>query len=207
MGFVEFSFTKKKIILNNKVVNRLDEFVLTFTSVLDRMKINYVIVSGYVAIVFGRSRATEDIDIIAEPFGKKKFEEFWSGLEKEFDCINAPNAAQAYDDYISQNIALRFFEKGGKPIPNIEFKFPKNTLDERTLKDRVELLLDGKQLFVSPIEIQIAFKLFLGSEKDFEDARHLYKVFAEEISLAELKSYAKLLKVEEKLGLAGVKNG
>jgi len=65
VGFVEFSFTKKKIILNNKVVNRLDEFVLTFTSVLDRMKINYVIVSGYVAIVFGRSRATEDIDIIA----------------------------------------------------------------------------------------------------------------------------------------------
>ena len=62
---MEFSFTKKKIILNNKVVNRLDEFVLTFTSVLDRMKINYVIVSGYVAIVFGRSRATEDIDIIA----------------------------------------------------------------------------------------------------------------------------------------------
>ena len=54
-GIVEFSFTKDKIILNNKVVNRLDEFVLKFTSILDNMKINYVIVSGYVAIVFGRS--------------------------------------------------------------------------------------------------------------------------------------------------------
>ena len=44
----------------NKELNKLDKFVIDFCKLLDR----YVIVSGYVSILFGRSRSTEDVDLL-----------------------------------------------------------------------------------------------------------------------------------------------
>jgi hypothetical protein len=36
----------------------------------EAISIEYTVVSGYVAVLLGRSRATEDIDVITEPFSK-----------------------------------------------------------------------------------------------------------------------------------------
>ncbi len=36
---------------------------MDFVKLLDNAKIDYVVVSGYIAIVFGRPRGTEDVDI------------------------------------------------------------------------------------------------------------------------------------------------
>ena len=59
-------FKKNKIILD-KEVNELDRFVVRFIRVLEKYS-DYVIISGYVSILFGRSRATEDIDIFRYAF-------------------------------------------------------------------------------------------------------------------------------------------
>ena len=45
--------------------NILDEFCIKFCKVLEK-QCRYIVVSGFVAISSGRSRATEDIDIIIE---------------------------------------------------------------------------------------------------------------------------------------------
>jgi hypothetical protein len=45
-----------------------DEPVLGVVSILERHDVRYVVVSGYVAVLLGRSRATEDTDVIVEPF-------------------------------------------------------------------------------------------------------------------------------------------
>ena len=59
-----------KIIFEGKIIDRettdLDMFVMDFVDLLHEAKINYVIVSGYVSILFGRSRLSEDIDVILE---------------------------------------------------------------------------------------------------------------------------------------------
>lgn len=55
-------------IYTEKPPNVLDELVLDIVSIFDRLDIQYVVVSGYVAVLLGRSRATEDIDVIVEPF-------------------------------------------------------------------------------------------------------------------------------------------
>jgi len=49
----------KKIKLD-KPINELDKFVLHFIKILEK-HVDYVIISGYVAIPLGRSRATEDV--------------------------------------------------------------------------------------------------------------------------------------------------
>ncbi len=66
-------------------------------------------------------------------------------------------------------------------IPNIELKFQKDDIDERVMKDRVEVRIERESLFISPIEIQIPYKLFLGSEKDIEDAVYLWEIFKDNI--------------------------
>ncbi|MBU5688714.1 MAG: hypothetical protein KQA41_00585 [Candidatus Aenigmarchaeota archaeon] len=62
---MEMIYEKNRIFLKNKKINNLDKFVIKFVKILEKYT-RYVIVSGYVSILFGRSRATEDIDIIVE---------------------------------------------------------------------------------------------------------------------------------------------
>ena len=54
---------------------------------MHRLDIRYVIISGYIAILFGRSRNTEDVDLFIEKIDEKKMSEWWGALEKEgFEC-------------------------------------------------------------------------------------------------------------------------
>lgn len=46
--------------------------------------------------------------------------------------------------------------------------------------------------------MQIAYKLFLGTEKDLEDAKHLYDLFKEKLNKEELLYLIDKLKVKDK---------
>jgi predicted nucleotidyltransferase len=196
IGFMELAFEKGKIVFDRELSN-LDLLVLRFVKILDRLGIDYVIISGYIAILFGRSRNTEDVDLFVEemPFGK--FERFWKELELEgFECLNTPDMEEAYNHYLKEKIAVRFAEKGFIQ-PNFEVKFPKTRYNEYSLKNKIEVILKGEKLKTSEMELQIAFKLSLGSDKDFEDARHLYKVFKEHLDKSLLEKQIHALKVEK----------
>lgn len=54
-----------------KEPNDLDRLVTDFVKILDRNSIKYVLVSGYVSILFGRSRSSEDIDMIVKRSRRK----------------------------------------------------------------------------------------------------------------------------------------
>ena len=58
---INIKFIKNTIKLD-KIINELDKFVFKFIKILKKHT-DYVIVSGYVAILLGRSRTTEDIDV------------------------------------------------------------------------------------------------------------------------------------------------
>ncbi|MFQ5620267.1 MAG: hypothetical protein ACE5FT_00315 [Candidatus Nanoarchaeia archaeon] len=192
---MEFTYTEDKIVFD-KVLNHLDEFVLDFVEVLDRLEIRYVLVSGYVAILFGRSRATEDVDLIIEELSFEKFNELWNALQ-EFWCVNVDNVHDAYNMLKTHQLAIRF-SYPHTFIPNMEVKFPKTPLDQWTLDERKQVVLNNHKLMIPPLEMQIAFKIRLGSEKDIEDARHLYKVFKEHLSPALLAEYCAKLNIQEK---------
>ena len=181
---MEFTFTPEKIHLD-KELRSLDEFVLSFIRYLDETGIQYVIISGYVILFFGRERNTEDVDLFVENLSREKFSGFWKSLTPEFECLNATNPDSAFDMF-SEGIALRFHKKGSF-IPNIEFKPMKNPLDVYSLENRVKVECNGKTLYFSPLELQVAFKIELGSEKDIEDARFLYKLFKDYLDKKLLK--------------------
>ena len=60
------------IIYTNKVLNELDKFTIEFISILEKYT-PYVIVSGYVSILLGRSRASEDVDLLIPLMSFDKF--------------------------------------------------------------------------------------------------------------------------------------
>jgi hypothetical protein len=179
-----------------KELNALDKFVIDFTFILNKLNIKYVIVSGYVSILFGRSRTSEDIDLIVEKLNFDKFRKLWKNVYKKFECIIEKNSEHAYKEYLLTGHAIRFSKKD-KFIPNIEMKFPKIDLDFWVLEERREVLLNNYKLFISPLELQIPFKLFLGSEKDIEDAKHLYSIFKDKLDLELLQEFNRKLKIEK----------
>jgi hypothetical protein len=178
-----------------KEQNKLDRFVIDFTSLLNKLSIKYVIVSGYIAILFGRSRTSEGVDIIVEKLDFKTFTTVWDAISDDFYCINSNDAKEAYNDYLSSGISLRFAKKNTF-IPNIEFKFPKMDLDSWTIQKRKKVVVNDHHFYIAPLELQIAFKLRLGSEKDIEDARHLYKLFEENLDMELLLEFNRKLKTQ-----------
>ncbi|MFH0972248.1 MAG: nucleotidyltransferase [Candidatus Micrarchaeota archaeon] len=190
---MELTYSKKKITLDREEFE-VDRFALNFITHLDRAGIRYVVISGYVAISLGRSRNTEDVDMFVEkiPFGK--FEEFWNSVSTEFECMNAASAKDAYHEYLLNSTAIRFSRKG-KYIPNIEFKFAKTDLDRYSLDNALDLVLNGNPVRISPIELQIAYKAFLGTEKDIEDATYLYELLKGKLDLRLIHYFIPKLKI------------
>ena len=186
---------QRKIVLNTPL-SLLDEFVFDFVDCLEKVGIRYVIISGYVAIALGRSRATEDVDIFIRKVTLQENSSLWTELNKKFECLNAFSAHEAFE-FLDTGTALRFFQKGGEWEPNVEVKVVKNDLDKNALENPFSLVLRGKTLKISPLEQQIAFKLYLGSEKDEEDALHLYVKLCDFLDKSLLMNYCSELNVEK----------
>jgi hypothetical protein len=112
-------------IINQKIefekeLNPLDKFVIDFTSLLNKLNLKYAIVSGYVAVLFGRNRSSEDVDIILEKIDFVKFEILWEELSKNFECIITEDSKDAYNNYLLKDHAIRFSKKGNckQPLVN-----------------------------------------------------------------------------------------
>jgi|SRR3989344_6255585 len=190
-------FLDKNTIKLDKELNELDKITIDFTSILNKAKIQYTIISGYVAVVFGRNRASEDIDIFIEKIDEEKFSELWKELIKTFDCINSEDAEEIFNYFLKSGSAVRFAKKD-KFIPNVEVKFPKTSIDLWGIENKKKLILNNNEMYISPLESQIPFKLFLGSEKDIEDAKYLYNIFKDKLNKSLLKQFSRNLNIEDK---------
>jgi hypothetical protein len=62
-----------RVLKFEKELSELDRLVIDFVRVLDKSGTSYVIVSGYIAILLGRSRTTEDVDLFIVPSSKEEF--------------------------------------------------------------------------------------------------------------------------------------
>jgi hypothetical protein len=155
----------------------------------------YIVVSGFVAISSGRTRGTEDIDVILERVSEQKFNEIHTDLTaQDFECIQGNNSVELYRNYLIDNLSIRYVLKN-VPLPEMELKFAKDVLDEEQIKCRVKLPLTGLEVWFSSIDANIAFKEeLLKSDKDLEDARHLRIVYAEQINESEINCFKQLIK-------------
>ena len=185
-------FTDKKTIQIDRELSDLDTFAIDFTDILKK-NIDYVIVSGYVAILLGRARASEDIDVIIPKIDFSTFKILYSDLKKNnFYCINAEQESEVFE-YLKDNLAIRF-AKNGTMIPNIEMKWAKNRFDELALENTIDVKIKKAKLCISHLELQIAFKeMVLKSPKDLDDADHIRNVAKDYLDNKLIQKYKEML--------------
>ncbi|MBU0628358.1 MAG: hypothetical protein KKC75_04155 [Nanoarchaeota archaeon] len=185
-------FINKNTIKLEREINDLDKFVFKFIRVLEKHT-DYVIISGYVSILLGRSRSTEDVDVFIKPVSKIMFPVLYSDLiKKGFWCLNAQNVDGVYN-YLEDGIAVRFAEKG-QTIPNFEVKFAKKKMDEEAFNDRITVKTSMGDVMISSLEKQVAFKrYYLKSDKDIEDAAYIEQLFKDEIDQGLIEKYKKMV--------------
>ena len=173
--------------------NILDQFCIDFCSILDKY-CKYIIVSGFVAISSGRTRGTEDIDVIIQRIRKETFAKLHNELIKNsFVCMQSESTDEIYD-YLKDNICVRYTRKD-KPLPEMELKFAKDELDNYQLITRTKLPLTGLDLWFGSINMNIAFKEeYLKSDKDLEDAKHLRTVYEDQIDEKEINKIKQMIK-------------
>jgi hypothetical protein len=192
---MEIEFKEDKVIFN-RVLSDLDKFVIDFVKILNHSRIEYVIVSGYVSILFGRARATEDIDILTEEVKKDSFMRLADHMnEQRLWIINTSNLDMAFD-MLKQGDAIRIARKG-EAIPNIELKIAKDEYEKEQVRRPLITILNGFEIHISRIENQIAYKFYLGSEKDVEDAIHLLELFRNRLDRTALLTEADKLDVRD----------
>ena len=178
---MEFEFRDRKITMD-KELNSLDEMALDFSAVLAGAGIGHVFLSGYVAILFGRNRTSEDIDVICRKCDHDTFLVVWKDIHRVMECIITSDPEEAYDEYLLNETAVRFARKG-KFVPNVEMSFAHTDLQQKALDDKLVVVLNGMELPISPLEQQIAYKTFMASDKDLEDARFLFRVFDQHLDM------------------------
>lgn len=172
----------------------LDVFAENFAAIVEK-HCKYIVVSGFVVIAHGRSRGTEDIDMIIERIGKQAFIDLHNELiANGFVCLQSHNADEIYDTYLIKNLSVRYI-KNGEYLPEMELKLAKDIIDELQLATRKKLPFTGLGLWFSGIEMNIAFKEeLLKSDKDIKDANHLRIIYKNEIMEAEIERIKKLIR-------------
>ena len=187
---MKYNKVKREIILNRKL-SELDEFVLDFLKILEK-HVDYVVISGYISILLGRSRATEDVDVYIKRLSFEEFFRMYQDLKKgKFWCLNAEKPLEIFS-YLRDGLAVRFARES--PIPNFEIKFPKREIDNETFEDFINVVLPHEKIKISSFERHIAFKkYYLKSDKDIEDALHIEKLFEGDIDYDKVNKLKKII--------------
>lgn len=187
-------FTGDGVVID-KPLNHLDRLMLDVVSTLESVGIQYAVVSGYVAVLFGRARATEDIDVILEGIG----EETANALASELSNAGYWGPAMPFDELyatLADGLPVRVAEEGHR-VPNVELKLATDEYDRASINQAITVRLPEGTVRIAPLELQIAYKLGMGAQRDFEDALYLYEVAGRTLNHEALESYVKDLGVEE----------
>lgn len=171
-----------------------DSIAVNFALVLAKADIKYAIVAGYVAILFGRTRRSDEIDFVVEPLSADRFSSLCMRLAKakfelmQGNIFSLESVNKIYRSYISQGHSVRFMYKD-IILPNIEFKLISSPLHMYGINNAYTVVLNGEyRLKISPVELQIAYKLYLGSDKDIGDAVFLYTLLKPAIGKKQLRN-------------------
>lgn len=182
-------------IVLDKPLNELDRLILDVTDILDANDIEYAVVSGYVAVLLGRSRATEDIDVIVEPFDRATAERLADQLRAE-DLWGPNMPLDELYDVLADDLPIRIARDGDR-IPTVECKFATDRYDRLSVEETILADFGDRTLTIGSLELQIAYKLRLGAQKDLEDARHLLELTEGTLNTRRLESYVDDLDVTD----------
>ncbi len=152
-------------------VTELDKLVYSMISCLKKYT-SYAIVSGYIAVLLGMKRPTQDVDIICSGFN------CFEDVKAFFDKIKEMNWKTIPSNIHEIAILLERKEKIDVFTDTqwyFDFKVAKDKWGMLSIKNALIVKKGGLDFKIAPPEIQIPYKIWLGSDKDIKDAVFLYE--------------------------------
>ncbi|MDP3733760.1 MAG: hypothetical protein Q8R37_00895 [Nanoarchaeota archaeon] len=186
-----------EVIVINRELTELDLFVKDFLAVLQKYS-DYLIVSGFVSISTGRTRGTEDVDLLVPVMSTEKFKQLFDHLQLGgFWCYQADSAEEAYS-YI-RNLQNIRFAKVNEMFPNMEV-IPINETKKTKFFEfnhPQKMRVHNFEFKIPPLEFEILYKeLVLSGVKDIADAKHLRTFFADILKKEKFKEYESIVRLE-----------
>tara|TARA_Y100000034_G_scaffold31219_1_gene38199 strand:- start:1751 stop:2347 length:597 start_codon:yes stop_codon:yes gene_type:complete len=186
-------------IVVNRELNKLDLFLKDFLEVL-RGRSDYLVVSGFVSISTGRTRGTEDIDVLFPVMGKEDFGRLFGDLIKNgFWCYQGDSFEEVYE-YVENMNNIRF-ARVDEMFPNIEFIPIDETKEAKFFEfsHPQKIKISDFEFKIPPLEFEILYKeIVLASEKDIADAMHLRTFFKDILKNEKFKEYESIVRKELK---------
>ena len=174
--------------------NQLDELAIRFSEILGRFDIKHVYIAGYVSILAGRARSTEDVDVLIERIDEETADELAKTLDTEGFWGPAMPLFSMYE--MLDNGDNIWVAPEDQITPHLEVKFARDEFDRASLENAITARIGDEAISIGPVELQIAYKLHLRAQKDIEDAVHLYTLFEESLSVPRLEEWVTRLDVE-----------
>ena len=189
----QFKLINKELIIDKKIT-KLDQFAFDVIEIIQKYT-EYVIISGYVSIFFGRARATEDIDMFIKDLPYELFLKMYNEFTNKGFEFTIENPSELYNLYLKEGLAINIWRKD-LPLLRMEIKIAKKLSQRISFNNAITVKINDKKIRFSDIESQIAYKRYIAkSEKDLEDARHLEIVF-EDLDKEKIKYYKELFEKE-----------
>ena len=175
--------------------NQLDELAIRFSEILGQFDIKHVYIAGYVSILAGRARSTEDVDVLIERIDEETAVELAETLDEKGYWGPAMPLTSMYEMLdTGDNI---WVAPEDQITPHLEVKFARDEFDRASLENAITARIGDETISIGSLEIQIAYKLHLSAQKDIEDAVHLYTLFEESLSVPRLEKWVTRLDVED----------
>ncbi|MEK6967502.1 MAG: hypothetical protein AABX51_02630 [Nanoarchaeota archaeon] len=193
-----FKLDKGTIVLNRKMTE-LDLFVKDFLSIIEKHS-KYLIVSGFVSIASGRTRGTEDVDMLLPIMGKTSFSNLFKELiSGGFWCLQGDTSDEVYS-YIKDFHNIRF-ARANEVFPNMEVipidKMRKTKWFEFEHPQRMRV--ETFEFDVPQLEFEILYKeSILKGEKDLADAKHLRTFFKAILKEEKFKEFKPIIELESR---------
>lgn len=154
-------------------------------------EIDYVIVGGISVIAWGRTRTTEDIDIIMNHH-QLNIEDFVTYLQKNNFFADTSD----FEGFLTKDHCTIFYKEGLFRVDITGVYTPDNKI---SIKEARSAEFHGVNIKLDSPESLIAHKIVFGSQQDLEDASAIYTRLKQSINQEKMFEHAKRLHVQNKL--------
>lgn len=148
-------------------MNEFEKTLLKLTSLLKRNSIDYVIIGGTAAIIYGRLRTTEDIDITL-------LSEI-DDLDRMYELIAANYSPMIEDseEFFKKNYVLPVMDLETKV--KLDFAAGLSGFDKKVIERKVEKKFGSILVNVCSVEDLIVYKLVSARPQDMIDLEEIMK--------------------------------
>lgn len=190
------------VLVIDRELSEFDRRAFAFFDLLDEVGIDYLVVSGYLLLLTGRQRMTEDVDLILSLQTSDRLDELVTRLGEEGYVANPPPLDRLPEFIEEGHVGVH--AKGAR-VPTFDLSLGDTQIERDAFADSLSVEVSGQTLHVTPFEQQIAYKLSMlhdpsdHTAMDFLDALHLYRLFEDQLDMDSLRNYVHRLNAAEAL--------